>query len=137
MQTLFVALSHLTSRAFLLLMLKLGPQSDQPYALLNCITMQVLSSGHRIILTTTDPENLPLPNERLIVLQWLLARVLRMSGAGEDNDIEYDDSPKISPVASLISSRTESPEFQAEPPELPAAGISAHATTAEFTWWYL
>src|SRR2546429_6407952 len=41
-----------------------------------------------------------LPDERLIKLQWFLTRVLRMSAAGENKDIEYDDSPTASPVAS-------------------------------------
>src|SRR5436190_354122 len=38
----------------------------------NWETRQELRSGDLIILTTTDPENHPLPDERLIKLQWLL-----------------------------------------------------------------
>src|SRR5204863_4379605 len=72
-------------------------------------TEQVLRSGHQITLTTPDPERYPLPDERLIKLQWLLARVLRMSGAGECKEYDDDDSLIASPVDSLVSSRTESP----------------------------
>jgi hypothetical protein len=73
-------------------------------------TRQELRSGNQIILTTTDAENLPLPDERLIKLQWYLTRVLRMSGAGEDREVEYDDDSFIaSPVASLVSSHNEYP----------------------------
>jgi hypothetical protein len=94
-------------------------ESDGPHGLMNMTTepKQILYSGHQITLTTSDPQNLPLPDERLIELQWLLARVLRMSGAGEDKDMEYDDSPSISPVASLVSSRTES--LAESPPNSP------------------
>jgi hypothetical protein len=82
----------------------------QSCALYDTETDQRLYSGHQITLTTTDAGNHQLPDERLIALQWLLARVLRMSGAGEDLVTVYDDSPTVSPVASLVSSRTESPE---------------------------
>src|SRR5438105_14167548 len=61
-------------------------------------TRQQLPSGHQIILTTTDTENYPLSDEQLIKLQWLLTRVLRLSAAaGEAKDMEYDDSPTVSP----------------------------------------
>jgi hypothetical protein len=81
-------------------------------------TRQELRSGDQMILTTTDAENLPLPDERLIKLQWYLTRVLRMSGAGGDKEVEYDDDSFIaSPVASLVSSRNESrAETPAESP---------------------
>jgi hypothetical protein len=68
-----------------------------------------LRSGYQITLTTTDRENYPLPDERLIHLRWLLARVLRMSRANKDKDLEHEsDSPTASPMAPLMLSRTES-----------------------------
>src|SRR5437667_1541580 len=71
-------------------------------------TLQILRGGYQITLTTPDAEKYPLPDERLIELQWFLARVLRMSG-------DYDDAPMISPVTSmdsLVSFRTESPTVE-------------------------
>ena len=87
-------------------------------ALFDVQTERALYSGYQVTLSTADATNLPLPDERLIVLQWLLARVLRMSGAGEDLITVYDDSPTVSPMASLVSSRAESLASQME---LPAA----------------
>jgi hypothetical protein len=79
-------------------------------------TGQRLCSGHQVTLSTADAMNHPLPDERLIILQWLLTRVLKMSGAGEDLITVYDDSPTDSPMASLVSSRAESLASQMELP---------------------
>ena len=67
-------------------------------------TRRELYSGHQVTLTTPNAEKYPLPDKLLIELQWFLARVLRMSGAGEDNDMEHDDSPMASPIASPVAS---------------------------------
>ena len=47
--------------------------------------------------------------------------------------MEYDDSPMISPVASLVSSRTESPEFPAESPpnSLPTQPQGLHSAISK------
>ena len=65
----------------------------------------------------------------------LLTRVLRMSGAGEAKDMEYDDSPTVSPVVSLVSSRTESPEFPAEsPPQQSSRGAIFRLPKLKWSW---
>jgi hypothetical protein len=124
-------------------------QRGERNALYNVETNQLLASGDQVILTTTDTENYPLPDERLIQLQWLMASVLRMSGAGEDVDLEYDnDSPMVSPVASLrdspVSYRATSPEETlvetptASPPNpLPAAPKHSHGSTFKLPKWLL
>jgi hypothetical protein len=81
-------------------------------ALISAETRQELFSGCQITLTTTNAELLPLPDERLIKLQWLLTRVLRMSGAAEVIDLEYDDTPMPSPMMSPVPSLANSSEFQ-------------------------
>jgi hypothetical protein len=98
-----------------------GVRLDQPventsaqflagHGLTNWRTRQVIDSGFQFTLTTTDTKDLPLPDERLIDLQWLLTRVLRMSGAAEPVDLDYDETPPmnspISSVPSLVPSKT-------------------------------
>jgi hypothetical protein len=87
-----------------------------------------LCSGHQVTLSTADAMNRPLPDERLIILQWLLSRVLRMSGAGEDLITVYDDSPTDFVIASLVSSRAE-PQVElraASPLNLPVSPVMSH-----------
>jgi hypothetical protein len=82
---------------------------DGPNGLFNCETEQVVRSGQQVTLTTPDAEKYPLPDERLVQLQWFLARVLRMS-AGEDEVMEYDDDIfMVSPLASSLASPAASP----------------------------
>lgn len=58
------------------------------------------------------------------MLQWLLTRVLRMSEADKNLVTAYDDSSMVSPLTSLVSSRTQSlvpnlpPVSQMESPAL-------------------
>jgi hypothetical protein len=49
----------------------------------NCVTERKIRSGDIITLTTEDPENLPLPSLKLLEMQWILNRVLALSGAAE------------------------------------------------------
>ena len=92
-----------------------GVRLDQPventsapslagHGLFNVYTDQRISSGYQFTLTTTNTETLPLPDERLINLQWLLTRVLRMSGAAEPIDLDYDETSIVSPISSAPSS---------------------------------
>jgi hypothetical protein len=92
-----------------------GVRLDQPvqntsapflenHGLFNLRTRQAINSGYQFTLTTTNTEASPLPDERLINLQWFLTRVLRMSGAAEPVDLDYDETPPmVSPVSSVPS----------------------------------
>jgi hypothetical protein len=40
--------------------------------LVNVDTGHRISSGDEIVLTTTDPEALPLPNFKILEMQWIL-----------------------------------------------------------------
>ncbi|KIW25570.1 uncharacterized protein PV07_08736 [Cladophialophora immunda] len=55
-------------------------------------TLEVISSGQQICLTTDDPELRPLPNMKLLEMQWYLHRVTAMSGAGDLPDDFFHQS---------------------------------------------
>ena len=98
----------------------------EDHALSSVRTRQAIDSGYRLTLTTTDTEALPLPDERLINLQWLLTRVLRMSGAAEPVDLDYDETPPmnspISSAPSLVPSKANSTRPLSSPQDsLPSA----------------
>lgn len=48
-------------------------------------------SGHEIHLETSDPINLALPHPSLLELQWIMNRVMALSGAAEAQSLWYDD----------------------------------------------
>ena len=50
-----------------------------------------IRSGDTFTLTTDDPESRPLPSIDLLDMQWVLQRVVAMSGAAEWSWIEVDD----------------------------------------------
>jgi hypothetical protein len=60
--------------------------------LFNNETCAVISSGDEISLQTDDPVRRPLPDFKLLEMQWFLHRVTAMSGAAEPHDDYYNDS---------------------------------------------
>lgn len=44
---------------------------------------QLLRTGDMITMTTSDPDNLPLPSWHLLEMQWVFARITAMCGASE------------------------------------------------------
>jgi hypothetical protein len=52
--------------------------------------MVQICSGDEISLTTDDPVSQPLPDLRLLEMQWFLHRVTAMSGAAEPQDDFHD-----------------------------------------------
>ena len=60
--------------------------------LLNLDTEEMIRSGDVIHLKTNDPEDMPLPDFRLLEMQWILHRVSALSGAAElSGDFDEDD----------------------------------------------
>lgn len=59
--------------------------------LFNHITNTLISSGDEIALTTEDPELQPLPDMRLLEMQYFLHRVAAMSGAADRPPFESDN----------------------------------------------
>jgi hypothetical protein len=58
----------------------------------NVETDKKICSGDEICLETNDPDRLPLPDWRLLDMQWILHRVAAMSGAAEPRDDFYEGS---------------------------------------------
>ena len=57
----------------------------------NVRTNEVICSGDEIFLETNDPDRQPLPDWRILDMQWILQRVTAMSGAAEPHDDFYED----------------------------------------------
>ena len=59
-----------------------------------------IRSGETFTFTTEDPENLPLPSLQLLEMQWVLQRLVGMSGAAgwpsldeiDDDSVDNDDN---------------------------------------------
>ncbi|KAJ5081691.1 hypothetical protein NUU61_009955 [Penicillium alfredii] len=64
-----------------------GPRNIK---LWNCLTEKKICSGEIIEIRTDDPELRPLPSAVLLQMQWILHRVLAMSGAADAPDEELD-----------------------------------------------
>src|SRR5947207_3372363 len=67
-------------------------QGPNRVKLFNCETDKKICSGDEISLETDDPVTRPLPDLRLLEMQWILHRVAAMSGATEPrNDVKNDN----------------------------------------------
>ena len=63
-------------------------------------SISCIRSGETFTFTTKDPDNLPLPNLELLKLQWILQRLVGMSGAAgwpsldeiDDDSVDNDDN---------------------------------------------
>ncbi|KAB8264491.1 hypothetical protein BDV32DRAFT_145729 [Aspergillus pseudonomiae] len=60
--------------------------------LFNCESEKQIYSGDIITITTTDPDEYPLPSFELLQMQWLLTRALGLSGAADLDSEDWDDS---------------------------------------------
>ena len=71
--------------------------------LYNRETKQEVRSGDIMTITTHDPTNFPLPDMRLLQIQWALHRLLAIRGAAEESsDDEYDDDDVVPPILWLL-----------------------------------
>ncbi|KAJ5826302.1 hypothetical protein N7474_003440 [Penicillium riverlandense] len=59
--------------------------------LFDLATTRLICSGDCIVMRTEDPDNLPLPSMHLLQLQWILNRVVGLSGAAEEFLWDSDD----------------------------------------------
>ena len=72
-----------------------------------------LRSGERITLRTDDSRERPLPNWDLLEMQWILQRLVGMSGAADWPDSEYDSESEVSSVEEEYSlDEDERPSFK-------------------------
>jgi hypothetical protein len=60
----------------------------------NLSTKKQICSGDEIYLETNDPERLPLPDLRILEMQWILHRVTALSGAAESRDDFGEDTDR-------------------------------------------
>ncbi|OJD15615.1 hypothetical protein AJ78_04135 [Emergomyces pasteurianus Ep9510] len=85
---------------------------------------QSITSGHKVVFETTDPERLPLPSRELLEMQWALNRVLSMSAAAEyqgydedDDDDDDDDGMLVGEAPRSVMAWLGSTDFQQGPAE--------------------
>jgi hypothetical protein len=65
--------------------------SDHGLALHDVRTDRALLSGETIALKTHDPESCPLPDARILEMQWVLNRVSVFAGIAEQGQMQDDD----------------------------------------------
>ncbi|GFF41154.1 hypothetical protein IFM51744_04711 [Aspergillus udagawae] len=58
----------------------------------NVFNDHALVSGEEIMLETHDPETHPLPDTRLLEMQWIMNRVIAIRGSAEPKDLADDES---------------------------------------------
>lgn len=65
--------------------------------LFSCPTEKKICSGDMITIRTEDPINNPLPSWDLLDMQWVLHRVVALSGAAEatEGDLDSDDESSL------------------------------------------
>jgi hypothetical protein len=101
-QFFWLAKGNRTSQVAILQRPPLPVQLDQGpnmTMLLNVQTKQIICSGDQISLETDDPVAHPLPDLKLLEMQWVLNRVAAISAAAEPQDDFGDDSDDDLPVA--------------------------------------
>jgi hypothetical protein len=121
----------------------------------NHYTDKKISSGDEICLETDDPVTRPLPNFKLLEMQWFLHRVAAMSGAAEPQDeygsdsdddeglpmaawkglnldvedMDMDEAPGLITDRSSSTVPMPSPSSSATAPQVPEEDQFKHATT--------
>jgi hypothetical protein len=95
----------------------------------NCKTKSQIRSGDIFTIKTVDPEKLPLPNFVLLELQWFMARMLAIRGAGEEDRWDGEDWKKRywkrfwwHPYEEQLPNESDFEELAASPPAGSDAG---------------
>jgi hypothetical protein len=101
-----------------------GDGENHEVGLWNRSTKKQVCSGDEIYLETNDPERLPLPDLRILEMQWMLHRVTALSAAaeprddfGEDTDDDWDMTLEDLEAEDKWFAYTPSPEMSLPPPE--------------------
>jgi hypothetical protein len=102
-----------------------GDGENHGVGLWNFSTEKQIYSGDEIYLETNDPERLPLPDWRILEMQWILHRVTVLSAAaeprddfGEDTDDDWDMALEDLEAEDEWFARTPSPEMSLPPPKM-------------------
>ena len=54
-------------------------------------TEKPIKTGHKFVITTEDPDLLPLPDEDILDLQWHMQKVAALAGAADPAELEGGD----------------------------------------------
>ena len=63
-----------------------------------------IRSGETFTFTTKDPKNLPLPSVELLEMQWVLQRLVGMSGAAGWPNLDDDDDDTVDGNCNMYNS---------------------------------
>ncbi|KAL3480836.1 hypothetical protein BJX99DRAFT_254167 [Aspergillus californicus] len=103
--------------------------------LIDCQTIRVIESGDRLEFTTKDPKSLPLPSMEILGLQWILNRLVALSGAADvlDDELDPDNPFALAPPISVEDSEAEEEDgiWASEFLGSPAVPTAAVAETGE------
>jgi hypothetical protein len=102
-----------------------GDGENHGVGLWNLSTKKQICSGDEIYLETKDPERLPLPDLRILEMQWMLHRVTALSAAaeprdnfGDDTDDDWDMALEDLEAEDEWFAYTPFPEMSLPPPEM-------------------
>ncbi|RDW84063.1 HNH endonuclease signature motif containing protein [Aspergillus mulundensis] len=71
--------------------------------LYNCLTDRAVRSGDEITMSTADPVALPLPSLQLLEMQWMLTRVLGLSGLADAEADEFFGTERVQRLGSNVT----------------------------------
>jgi hypothetical protein len=83
-------------------------------------------SGQEISLTTSDPNKLPLPDKRILEMQWYLQQVAALKGGAEvvdDDYSDYGDWQEVVLESPKAESTPSSPSLGSTPPSSASRAI--------------
>ena len=73
----------------------------------NAETQELIKCGDSIVITTHNPDTHPLPDIRILEMQWMLQQLTALSGAAEVHDKYESDDDGLEEVASVSSDEEE------------------------------
>jgi hypothetical protein len=77
------------------------------FSFLDACTGERIYSGHKVTVTTDDPDERPLPSWELLDMQWVLQRLLAISGAAEPQDDWSDDDSSDIAASEIVKEEDE------------------------------
>ena len=88
--------------------LALTPQaSTKGFWFIDVDTGERIYSGHKVTVTTDDPDERPLPSWELLDMQWVLQRLSAISGAAEPQDDWSDDDSSDIAASEIVKEEDE------------------------------
>jgi hypothetical protein len=107
-----------------------GPRDTK---LFDCKTETKIKSGDVLVFHTEDPVNLPLPSIDLLNMQWLLNRLLAMSGAADAPELDEEEAEDEDTGEEGVVEVVEEKEIQSPILEISQIGENRPCATAAYT----